>query len=163
MTAPHATKITVFVDQKVLFWVITGGILIVLELLLPGLVVVFLGSAALIVGWLLYMNWVDGWMQATTAWFIISIFLILTVRQLLAKLLPSNSEKKYSDEDIVAIGAIVPVTANIYPGKTDGRIRYQGTDWPARSEKTSILTGHSAKIRYRDNISWVVESAELPE
>jgi membrane protein implicated in regulation of membrane protease activity len=143
-----------------LTWIISGIALIVFEFILPGMVSVFLGSAAIGVGLMIHYHVIHGVAQSFGAWFGLSTFLILTVRQIAAKFFLSDSEYKYTEEDDAAIGEIVEVSETIHSEDSKGRIRFQGTDWPARTLQGTIRNGSRAVIKYRDNISWVVEIAE---
>ena len=42
-----------------------------------------------------------------------------------------------------------------------GRIRYQGTSWPAKSIEGPIPAGSRAKLVYRDNVAWIIEAIEV--
>ena len=44
-----------------------------------------------------------------------------------------------------------------------GRIRYQGTSWPAISLQGDIPAGRKARLLARDNLAWVVEPVEDTE
>jgi len=143
--------------QEEILWMGTGIILVILEFILPGLVAVFLGSAAILVGLMIHFDIIHGVIQSFGAWFGLSIFLILTIRQIAARFLLSDSTYKYTEEDEAAIGQIVNITETIHSNNSNGRIRFQGTDWPARAVKGTIKKGDHAIIKYRDNISWVVE------
>lgn len=140
-----------------LYWILSGIILIFFEFILPGMVSVFLGGAAIIVGFMIHFHLVHGAVQSFGVWFGLSIFLILSVRQVAAKFFLSDSEYKYTEEDVAAIGQIVEVSDTIHSADSQGRIRFQGTDWPARTLQGTIRKGARAVIKYRDNISWVVE------
>jgi len=136
--------------------------LIILEFFLPGLVSVFLGIAAILTGIIIYLQWISGIVQTLGAWMALSVFLILTVRQVVAKFWPPDSEYKYTEEDADAVGQIVEVSKTIHSSHSEGRIRFQGTNWPARCIEGTIKKGSHAVIKYRDNISWVVDKPELP-
>ena len=61
------------------------------------------------------------------------------------------------EEDTDAYGKVVKVVKTIYENNTHGRICFQGTTWPAVSEKGTISKGKKAKLIYSENINWVVE------
>ncbi|RME93104.1 MAG: NfeD family protein [Candidatus Hydrogenedentota bacterium] len=145
------------------WWFVFGVFLMVLEFFVPGLISVFLGIAAVGVGFSMYLGWVDSFTQAFTLWFALSIFLVLTLRQLAAKFLPAEVDVVHTDDDVEAIGQIVQVISDVSPDNHEGRIRYMGTSWPARSEFGVIPAGKKAVLRYRENIAWVVAPAEPEE
>ena len=143
-----------------LMWILSGVVLIVAEFILPGMVTVFLGSAAILVGLMIHYHLISGFVQTFGAWFALSTLLILTVRQVASKFFLSDSTNKYTEEDEAAIGQIVEVSEAIHSDSSKGRIRFQGTDWPARTLQGTLRKGARAVIKYRDNISWVVETVE---
>lgn len=143
-----------------LIWIISGVVLIVAEFILPGMVAVFLGSAAILVGLMIHYHLISGFAQTLGAWFALSTLLILTVRQIASNFFLSDSTNKYTEEDEAAIGQIVKVSEAIHSDSSKGRIRFQGTDWPARTLQGTLRKGSHAVIKYRDNISWVVEAAD---
>jgi membrane protein implicated in regulation of membrane protease activity len=138
-------------------WFIAGIALIAAELFMPGLVVSFLGLAAMIIAGLRWLGLFQGIIESFTAWFVISIILLITVRQLALKWLPSERTFQMTDEDVEAIGTVVDVVNSISTTGTDGRIRFGGTTWPAVSKEGIIPAGAKAKLIYRDNVMWVVE------
>ena len=56
-------------------WLIAGIAMMLLELVIPGGIVVFLGLSAVLVSLLLFTGIIDGWAQAFTVWFIGSLAL----------------------------------------------------------------------------------------
>jgi membrane protein implicated in regulation of membrane protease activity len=139
-------------------WLAAGIILMLVEILIPGLVVVFLGLAALAVAALRYFGILASELNSLTAWFIISLFFILSLRWLALRIFPPDTsfERPLEDED--AMGAIVEVIQDITDRDTSGRIKFQGTTWPAICHEGEIKKGKKAKLLFRDNLSWVVES-----
>lgn len=145
-------------------WFLAGIGLIVAEIFLPGLVVSFLGLSAMIVAGLRWLGLFHGIIESFTAWFVISIVLLLTVRQLALKLLPSERTVQMTDEDVEAIGTVVDVVQPVNALDSAGRIRFAGTTWPAITKEGLIPVGGKAKLLYRDNVVWVVEAyLELEE
>src|SRR5687768_8757779 len=139
-------------------WLIAGIVLIATELFLPGLVVCFLGAAAIIVAVLRWFGLIPGLVESMTVWFITSIVLLIGLRHFLLKWIPSESTYDLTDEDIEAVGAIVDVVQTVSDSNQQGRIRFAGTTWPAVTREGTLLPGQKAKLLYRDNLVWVVES-----
>lgn len=139
------------------FWLVLGILLIILELVLPGAVVVFLGLGALLVALALYLGLVEGWLSAFTLWFISSLLLIIVLRSILQRYLPEGeAEVQSTDEDLDAYGAVVEVAEAMSPEQA-GRIRFRGTTWPAICYECALSPGEKAKIIHRENLLWVVE------
>lgn len=130
--------------------------MMILEFVIPGLVVMFVGAAALIVAGTAYLGFIEGWIPAFTLWFVSSLVMVLGVRTAVAGLLPASSIKQLTDEDIDAYGEEVDVieTVTTTPG---GRIRFRGSTWAAQTLQEELPVGSRAKVVARDNLVWIVE------
>ena len=138
-------------------WIIAGIVLLVLELVVPGLVLVFLGAGALLVALLVWLGVVESWTAAITTWFVSSLILLVGLRSFFYRLMPGEAEQGAStDEDADAFGEIVEVAEAIAPD-APGRIRYRGTTWEAACYSETLEAGSKARIVYRENLVWVVE------
>lgn len=144
-------------DTITLIWLIGGASLMVLELLIPGLIVVFFGISAVIVGLLNYLGIVTDLEYSLVIWFTLSLISVLFFRKIALRFFPSESTYQLVEEDVDVIGSIVTVITDVSEDTSEGRIEFQGTSWPAVSNSGTIKAGDKAKILYRDNISWVVE------
>ena len=150
-------------------WLIAGVALMLLELIVPGGIVVFLGLSAVLVSVLLYTGVIDGWVAAFTVWFIGSLALFFSLRGLVKKLLPAHVERGKTDEDLDAYNEIAVVSQRI-PTQGEGRINFRGSTWSARAHQTpqAIEVGTQVRVALRDNLVWLVEpladtdSAEAP-
>jgi membrane protein implicated in regulation of membrane protease activity len=138
-------------------WLIAGLLLIATELFIPGLVVCFLGLGAIIVAGLRWLGLITGIIPSFTVWFVTSIVSLLSLRHFLLRWVPSESTYTSSDEDLDAVGSIVEVVQTVSELE-QGRIRYAGTTWPATTRHGTLLPGQKARLLYRDNLVWVVES-----
>jgi membrane protein implicated in regulation of membrane protease activity len=144
-------------------WLAAGALLMAAELAVPGLVVVFLGMAAVLVGVGRWLGVWDSAMGSLTAWFILSIVMLVALRSLVARWLPGDVSVQPTDEDTEALGSIVDVVAEVNAADQRGRIRFQGTSWPAISLKGTIPAGRKVRLLARDNLAWVVEPADDPD
>ena len=61
-------------------WIIAGVILLASEVVIPGAVVAFLGSAALLIALGQWVGLIDGWMDSFMYWFVLSMGLVLAFR-----------------------------------------------------------------------------------
>lgn len=147
-----------------LIWFIGGVVLMVLELLLPGGIVFFLGLGATVVSLLLYTGLIDGWLQAFTAWFIGSMVLLFGMRGVVQKLVPAQSERGKTDEDLDAYNHLAEVHQRI-PVGGEGRIAFRGSQWAARNYHPDqpLEAGSTVRIVMRDNLTWVVEATDAGE
>lgn len=139
-----------------LIWVIAGGALVLLELVLPGGIAIFLGLSALMTGGALKLGYISGLMGSLITWFIASIILLLFLRTYFMKHFEGDSSIQNVDEDQDYEGSIVEVVEDIQPHK-EGRVIFRGVTWQARSEE-EILKGSKAVILSRDGNIWIIKS-----
>jgi membrane protein implicated in regulation of membrane protease activity len=138
-------------------WLALGILLVASEFIVPGLVVVFLGLGALTVAGLLHFNYIESLNAQLLAWFTLSIVYIFSLRFLVMRYYPTDTEKQEINEDVAMIGRIVEVTDKISAERT-GRVSFGESTWTALySGEGEILPGEKVMIIGRDNISWVVK------
>lgn len=145
-------------------WLIGGVVLMLLEFLLPGGIVFFLGLGATVVSLLLFTGLIEGWLQAFTAWFVGSLLLLFGLRGLVQKLIPAEVERGKTDEDLDAYNQTAEVFERI-PAKGEGRINFRGSTWVARSchDDRDLERGTQVRIVFRDNVVWMVEGLDPSE
>ena len=134
------------------------AVLIVLELIVPGMVLVFLGAGALLVALLVWLGLVQTWVASITTWFIASLVLLLVLRGFLQRFISGDAETQSTDEEFDIYGKVVDVVEAIGPDK-EGRIRYRGTTWQAACYDNTLEAGTKAQIVCRENLIWIVEPA----
>lgn len=145
-------------------WFGVGVAMAVAELLVPGAVLVFLGSAAMLVAGARAVGLIDTVVASFTAWFIISLGLTLSLRGIAQRIAGGQRSVQSTDEDLAAFGREVVVLSDIVAFGGEGRIRFRGTTWKARSVKGTIPVGIPARIVHRENTVWIVEPlAALPQ
>lgn len=144
-----------------LIWLIGGLVLMILELLIPGGIVFFLGLGATVVSLLLYFDIIDGWLQAFTAWFIGSMALLFGLRGLVQRLIPAQVERSKTDEDLAAYDHPARVTQRI-PAGGAGRVEFRGSQWQARNHRDDqdLEIGTQVRLVFRENLTWVVEAVD---
>lgn len=143
------------VDIITILWLIAGIILSISELLIPGLFVIFLGIAAILIAGMRWLGILEGDFHSFSAWAGTSLVLVLVGRGIFQRWFPSETSFEDTDEDKAAIGQSVEVVETVTT--RGGRIRYQGSTWDARTKEDSIPAQSRARIVSRDNISWIVE------
>ncbi len=142
-------------------WSIFGILCVVAELLVPGLVVIFIGLASFTVALGIHFSYLENLFLQFVAFAFSSLFYLFTLRLLLLRFIPSDTIKEDIDEDRLLIGQIVEVTETIFPQQA-GRIWHSESTWPARSSlNETILKGEKAKIIGRDNITFLVQKIEV--
>lgn len=149
-------------DGEFITWIfLVGGIvLMLLEALIPGGVTFILGFSGLIVGVLRYLGFLDDPFTATFTWLFSSMALTILIRPFIKKYFPGETFFKFADEDYEAMDQIVDVVEPINEFDNNGRIRYQGISWQARSMEGKIPVGTKVRIKYRENTTWIVEPVD---
>lgn len=141
------------------FWALTGVICIGLEMFLPGFVIFFFGVGGLLTSLLSLMPIIR---QAF--WFQILIFLVFSTASLVffrkrfAQVFKGSffDPNKSSDVAFDGIGEIVEVIETISP-PSEGRIRFRGSTWKAKSSSGILSQGEKVKILGRENVTYLVE------
>jgi len=147
-------------DAITWLWLLGGIILLASELLLPGLVAMFLGLGALVVALLRWLGLIDSLAYSFTAWFVSSLAFIVFLRSTLQRFVPSETSFTPLEEDTDLFGAVAEVVETVSPSHTDGRISFRGTTWPATSDAAEIPTGAKVTILFRDNLGWRVQPSD---
>lgn len=149
-------------DGETITWIFfIGGILLMLfETLVPGGVSFFLGLSGVLVGGLRFLGFLAEPTTAVLTWLLTSLGLILMMRPVLMKYWGGESSVKLADEDFEAIDEVVEVIEPVNPDDNSGRIRYQGISWQARTLEGTMQKGEQARIRFRDNVTWIVEPVD---
>ena len=121
--------------------------MVILESLVPGGIIIFLGFSAIIVGGGLYMGYINDMVTAFLTWFILSIVSMLFLRSLFIKYFEGDTSLDNVDEDEDLKGGIVEVVEEILPHK-EGRVRFRDSTWVALSDE-EISVGKKAVISKR--------------
>jgi membrane protein implicated in regulation of membrane protease activity len=106
-------------------WLIGGLVLMLLELLVPGGIVFFIGFSASCVGLLFLLGVIHSPVSAFIVWFISSLVLLISFRGIMQRFAPATLEKSNTDEDFDAYNHIVEVAKTI-PPQGEGRIHFRG-------------------------------------
>lgn len=145
-------------DQIVIAWLVFAAILGLLEFVIPGAILGFLGLSAVIIAMLLHFSVISGFIQTGMTFFVVSLFMIIFIRSLCLKVMPGDLSIQNTDEDQDAIGSIVEVLEDIEPNH-HGRIRFRGTTWEAESTQ-AIKPGEKAVITGRRASIWIISPIE---
>lgn len=131
------------------------------EIVLPGGITFLLGLSACFVAGLLYLDLINGTIQAFTTWFLGSTIMLFALRSTVTQFLPASVEKGNTDEDLDAYDKIIDVVETI-PTDGEGRVSFQGSSWRARHHNSSIpcMKGTKVRILFRENLVWVVQRLE---
>jgi len=139
--------------ENSLFWFLLGIALMLLELVLPGFVVIFFGIGALITALLTYAGVLNDIILQLVVFVAASIFTLVIFRKRWSSSFKGNvarTLKKGESIDNIA-GDKVIVKAEIIPGQMGGKVEYNGTNWDADSDE-QINEGEVAVIVERINL-----------
>jgi len=139
------------------FWFGSGAALILLEFFVPGLFVIFLGLGALLTGGLIYASLIRDAYQAILFFAVSSVFMLMTLRRILLRFYPAQTEISETDEDQLVIGAEAISISVVTATDFSGRIRFRGTTWSARSVAGDIAANQKIRITGRENIHLLIE------
>jgi len=152
-------------DSELLTWMcLAGGVLLMLaEVMLPGGVAFFLGFGGVLVAALRFLGVLNDPVTSITTWLLSSLALVVAIRPLFMKYFGGESSYKTTDEDFEAMDEVVDVVETVNELDNSGRIRYQGATWQAMSIDGTIPKGAKAVIKYRDNVTWIIEAIDGSE
>ena len=152
-------------DADILTWIFLGGglLLMILEFALPGGVAFFLGVSGLIVGFLRFFDVITSTGGSVAAWMVLSVGLTIAIRPFIKRYFKPESSFKYADEDYEAMDQIAEVIEDVTDYDNSGKIRFDGTSWRAKSLEGNIKAGEKVRIRFRENITWIVEAEGVQE
>ena len=126
-------------------WILAGLALLALEVLIPGgIIFLFFGSAAVIVGLLVALG-VGGplWLQALL-FSVLSVFSMLALRRRILRRLQINLDEP--DTIDTFLGERVRVAEELQPG-AEGKGEFRGTHWTVENVgETAIGAGGSAIV-----------------
>ncbi len=142
-------------------WLGAGILMMASEMVLPGMVIGFLGLASVVVAGARSLGLVESLGASLGLWASVSVGLVLGLRNIAQKYFPSEEQTVNIDEDTSMYGTEVIVVSDCDDNSDYGRIRYQGTSWPAKSMEGPIPAGSRAKLVYRDNVAWIIEAIEF--
>jgi inner membrane protein len=148
-----------------LLWTfLIGGLLLVgSEIFHSTLTALFVGVSALVVAGLVGVGVISSVGPAILAWSVMSVVLALPLRPIVKRLMPGERRHDKSNEDDDAVGLVVDVLEPVLEGEVRGRIRHQGTTWPAVCLDGSIPAGGKARLVMRQKQAWVVEPLDMLE
>lgn len=139
-----------------LWWLIGGGVLILLEFFVPGLVVIFLGAGAILTAGMIHTRYITDAYLVVVFFTVSSVFLLMTLRRIVLRFYPAVSEKVETDEDALLAGQMAETMTKVSALDFDGRVKYSGTSWPAKSVEGDIAAGEKVEIVGRQNINILV-------
>lgn len=141
----------IIMQNPALIWIIAGVAGLLLELALPGLIVMFFGLGALITG---VACWVFpiGFELQLLIFLLSSVLFIVFFRKVIKKSFYKKAESQ-ADMDEEFVGKVAVAMSDFVDSK--GKVDFKGSAWGATSIDT-ISKGDMVKIIDRDSITLVV-------
>ncbi len=143
--------------QPWLIWAIVGVVCIGLEMLLPGFVIFFFGLGALATALFSLIPLVTAlvWLQILL-FVIFSVVSLIVLRRRFAKIFAGTVfDSRHPDPEETGAGETAEVIESVTP-HADGRIRFRGTTWPARTRSGTIAAGSRALVIERDGMTYII-------
>ncbi len=147
------------VDSHSLVWFVLGGFLVLTELIFPGFVTIFFGLSAILVSFLVSVGFIGSVQLEVGLWVASSAMLISIARSTGLRLGAGRREKTSTNEELDAFGELVTVV-EVATSTVEGRIRFRGSTWPARTVGEPLEPGMVARVVARDNLVWIIEKDE---
>lgn len=143
-----------------IIWMLLGIFLILAEFVVPGLVVVFFGFSALIVGLLIWAGMPGEGPLPFVVFAAVSLGTLLLLRkQCKSWFVGKSIGSQIAGEDDDFLGREAIVASGFDNARAQaGRVTYRGTQWDARTkEETQLKTGDPVKIIGRKDSVLIVE------
>lgn len=142
------------------YWIIAGLLLVIAEFMVSGLVVIFFGVAALVVGSAKYLGLINDLTWELTLFAVISVLLLVFVRRYLREQIMGRETDAEGPEDNAGlIGQRATVDAPFSKGF--GSVSYRGARWQAQSSH-SLESGDTVRITAHDGLLLTVEPWHSP-
>lgn len=142
-----------------IFWYLLGIVLIISEIIIPGLIVIFFGISAIIIGFLTSVGILTQISYQFISWAIGSIILVLLLRKFFKTFLPSLEVKQEVKDTLIGKSGIV--IEEINPLQGTGRIEAEGTNWKAISlNGETILVGKKVIIEKQQDLTLYVREKD---
>lgn len=121
-------------DPAVL-WLLAGIVLIIAEFLVPGVVIMFFGFAALVVSFLTYIGLVEE-LSNQLLWFSgLSLVFLFGLRRFFKGWFVGSAKSGESDEVSDILGKEVTCLTNFSAEEPYGKVEFNGANWKGRCEE----------------------------
>ena len=142
-------------SNPVVIWFLIGLFFLLLELAIPGLIVVFFGVGAWVTA-LITAIFHPGINMQIILFVVVSVVLLLLLRKYVKRTFFGKSESVQDELADEFIGKNATAESDMSAG-SEGKVSFNGTLWKAIAE-TDVKTGDKVKIVSRDNITLKVKS-----
>ncbi len=116
--------------ELVMYWIIAGLLMMILELFIPGVVIGFFGAGAILTGIIGYFIEMP-WQFEVLIFLVLSLAMLQFLRKYVIKKL-NKKDRSGETEDIIGAEALV---AEIITPEKPGKVQYRGSLWRAESDE----------------------------
>lgn len=147
-------------DDALIYWLAFGALLMLIEIALPGGFSFALGLAAIIAAGLAWAGFLETWLAFLATWVFLSAIMLAIFIPVAQRYFGGEVKQAVLDDDLHALDTEVEVIKDVSPDHSEGKIRYQGSLWAARSKVGTVRAGGRVKLVHRDGFVWIVEPVE---
>lgn len=137
------------------YWLLLGLVLLAVELTTPGgFYIFFFGLAALTVGALAGLEWLNtAWLQ----WLVFSILSLISLFLFRNSLLAWMNAREPVGQDVDSMVGETAVLIEELPAGAVGKVELRGTTWSARNAGQTVLTkGRRARVERVEGLTlWI--------
>jgi membrane protein implicated in regulation of membrane protease activity len=138
-------------------WIIVGFACILLELVIPGLMIVFFGTSAVVVGLLLKWGGLpSGYGAPLVVLLLLSVGQILFLRKYLKEWFRGKSLEGEDDQQSEYVGKQATVVSGFETQGRSGKVSFRGTEWTAFAD-CPLEVGDEVEIVEQQGIRLKVE------
>lgn len=142
------------------YWIILGLVLIMLEFVLSGLVTVFLGIAALLVGALVFAGLIDDTAWAIALFSLFSLLLLAVARRYFRRWMLGKETRAYDSGDSAGLAGHRAIVAGPFHDGS-GVVVYRGARWQAQAS-VPLEDGQMVRIVEHQGLWLTVEPWPQP-
>ena len=142
-------------SDPAVIWFLIGLGLLLLELAIPGLVILFFGAGAWVTALVCAVSDINLNLQILI-FLIASLLGLVLLRKYLKKRFFSRSNKEIDDQLEEFIGRKAKAISDFKNGR--GKVEFKGTQWSATSEEP-VSKGDWVVIKSKDSLTFKVEKA----
>lgn len=139
-----------------LWWLISGAVLMVLELAIPGVFLCFLGAAAIVNGLIVWLLPECSLTIQLLVFAALSCALLWSCRHWIPRIFKGKILADESDVDSDAVAGAAAVVVETIRPDAPGIVEFRGTRWNAVSDR-EIAVGTQVKVKRRNNLVLEIE------
>jgi membrane protein implicated in regulation of membrane protease activity len=145
-------------NYSVLFWFILGVVLFIVEMVVPGFVLMFFGIGAWITAILTWTGVISSFSMQVVVFLVSSLVTLFLFRSRLSNYFKGKASDS-EDSLTSVVGQKAVVKKEIKPGEVSGKVEFNGTMWNAEADEF-IPEGTVVGIVERKNLVLKVKKTE---